>query len=124
MVLTSEQLQALLTSARGVALCDLIKQSLIAPTIFHYEDILLHANVKELATRGDEEINKLVNTLKLFTYGKMGLNSIFAHFFNLKFPHFFKVQCCALFQSLNFAHFFNLNFAHFFNLNLTHFFLI
>ena len=67
MVLTSEQLQILLKSARGMALCELIRQSLIAPNIFHFEDILYHPNVVELTTRGEEE--KLINTLKLFAYG-------------------------------------------------------
>lgn len=69
MVLSSEQLQLLLKSARGVALVDLIKQSLIAPTIFHYEDIVQHPNVTQLATEEDEQIQKLINTLRLFTYG-------------------------------------------------------
>jgi len=69
MVLSGEQLHLLLKSARGKALAALIKEAMIAPTIFHYEEILSHPNVTEMAASDDSEVEPLINTLRLFTYG-------------------------------------------------------
>jgi len=53
-----------------MALANLIEQALMAPSIFHYENVLNHPNVIALAERTDvPDVHKLINTLKLFTYG-------------------------------------------------------
>merc|ERR1712039_760679 len=71
MVLNTEQLQILLKSARGSSVVDLIKQALLAPSIFHFECILLHQNVKDLCSENsqNQDMQKLMNTLRLFAYG-------------------------------------------------------
>ena len=84
-----ETVETLLQSSKGAALQDLIKQSLISPSIFHYESILTvsrnsitacmqnrtiyrifyrkHASVKALEET--PETKKYYNILKLFAYG-------------------------------------------------------
>jgi len=62
-----ETVETLLQSSKGAALQDLIKQSLISPSIFHYESILTHASVRALEESSDTK--KYFNVLKLFAYG-------------------------------------------------------
>jgi hypothetical protein len=62
-----EQVEVLLNSSKGAALYDLIKQSLISPTIFHYESILKHPSIVALEKQTD--VQRYFNILKLFSYG-------------------------------------------------------
>jgi len=70
-MVSSAEFDCLLQYARGNALIDLLKQALIAPQIIHYQQIVSHPRVVELAESGDPQAEDLMRTLNLFNHGNI-----------------------------------------------------